>query len=369
MKLSSTYCGEFVYDANLGVDYILTPVGQMTNNSGTFTPQFNITDHLGNVRSVVNSSGAVLQNTDYYPFGLAFADNNVTTNRYLFNGKELENYTLGTTYLGTLDYGARHYDPRIARWTVPDPMAEKYYGLSGYVYCATNPVMYIDSDGRDVWEINGQGEVVNRIKDKTQDAFYMVSKDADGNYQRTFTTDADGNKNYKSVSFDYGTVTNTKKAGWFSGNATSFSVTREAAGADLFKFFADNTKIEFGLINTKDNGSLVMTNHKEGSVEASKTAQKLSDKGQTVTSILHNHPDNSQPSGFEKGATRGDKFAANILPNVERFVYQPKNNALVMYDNASIIGSMSWGLVVPSSAKRTPVVPIRRYPGVGLPLP
>ena len=97
----------------------------------------------------MNSSGAVLQSTDYYPFGLAFADNNVATNRYLFNGKELENYTLGTTYLGTLDYGARHYDPRIARWTVPDPMAEKYYGLSGYVYCANNPMRYIDPDGRD----------------------------------------------------------------------------------------------------------------------------------------------------------------------------------------------------------------------------
>ncbi len=147
MKLSSIYCGEFVYDANLGVDYIITPVGQMTNNSGTFTPQFNITDHLGNVRSVVNSSGAILQSTDYYPFGLAFADNNLTTNRYLFNGKELENYTLGTTYLGTLDYGARHYDPRIARWTVPDPMSEKYYGISGYVYCVNNPMRFVDLTG------------------------------------------------------------------------------------------------------------------------------------------------------------------------------------------------------------------------------
>ena len=128
----------------------------LIRNSGSFTPQFNITDHLGNVRSVVNSSGAVLQSTDYYPFGLAFADNNVTTNRYLFNGKELENYTLGTTYLGTLDYGARHYDPRIARWTVPDPMAEKYYGLSGYVYCANNPMRLVDPDGREVRGITKQ---------------------------------------------------------------------------------------------------------------------------------------------------------------------------------------------------------------------
>ena len=51
-------------------------------------------------------------------------------NRYLYNGKELEDYTIGSSYLGTLDYGARHYDAKIARWTVPDPMAEKYNRLN-----------------------------------------------------------------------------------------------------------------------------------------------------------------------------------------------------------------------------------------------
>ncbi len=75
--------------------------------------------------------------------GLAFSDSNIASNRYLYNGKELEDYTLGTSYLGTLDYGARHYDPRIARWTVPDPMAEKYYGVNAYGYCAGNPVMFL----------------------------------------------------------------------------------------------------------------------------------------------------------------------------------------------------------------------------------
>jgi len=197
----------------------------------------------------------------------------------------------------------------------------------------------------------------------------MVAKNSDRKYERTYTTDSEGNKNYNSVSFEYGTVTDAKKAGLFR-DATSFSVTSEAAGADLFKFFADNTKIEFGLINTKDNGSLVMTNHKEGEVSVSSTAQKLSDKGQTVTSILHNHPHNSQPSGFGASDTGGDKAAASrYLPNVERYVYHPRNGALIPYDNNSIYGTTSWGLVFPSSVKRTPVVPVRRYPGVGLPPP
>lgn len=157
------YCGDFVYTSGLAVDYILTPNGQMTRNpsTGAYTAQYNIIDHLGNVRSVVNSSGTVLQSTDYYPFGLAFSDANVTNNRYLYNGKELENYTIGSSYLGTLDYGARHYDPRIGRWTVPDPMAESEYYHSAYSFCTLNPVNLIDPFGLTTYTIGNQIKEIN----------------------------------------------------------------------------------------------------------------------------------------------------------------------------------------------------------------
>lgn len=45
------------------------------------------------------------------------------------------------------DYGARHYDPYMGGWINVDPMAEKYYSISPYVYCVNNPVNFIDPNG------------------------------------------------------------------------------------------------------------------------------------------------------------------------------------------------------------------------------
>ena len=48
--------------------------------------------------------------------------------------------------LPLIDYGSRMYDPAVARWMSVDPMAEKYYPMGGYNYCAGNPITY-----RDIW--------------------------------------------------------------------------------------------------------------------------------------------------------------------------------------------------------------------------
>ena len=47
------------------------------------------------------------------------------------------------------DYGARHYDAAIGSWPTMDPLCEKYYSISPYVYCGGNPIKYIDPLGND----------------------------------------------------------------------------------------------------------------------------------------------------------------------------------------------------------------------------
>jgi len=102
-------------------------------------------DNLGNTQITFDTKTGVafgLQTDDYYPFGLEINSLvNVPKNEYIYNKKELQEE------LGLYDYGARFYDPVIARWNVVDPMAEKMRRYSPYNYVFDNPIRLTDPDG------------------------------------------------------------------------------------------------------------------------------------------------------------------------------------------------------------------------------
>ena len=120
----------------------------MVKKDGAVQPEYHVNDYLCSVRVVTDADGGVLERNDYSGYGKRLSSSvtspaGVVANRYRFGGKE-EQSPVG---LGWLDFGARMYDADLARWTTPDPLAEKYPGISPYVYCNTNPVNFVDPDG------------------------------------------------------------------------------------------------------------------------------------------------------------------------------------------------------------------------------
>ena len=119
----------------------------------------------GSVRAVTDgSTGEVLETSDYLPFGTRWALTGGTqgatatltdpSNRWRYSGKE-EQQALSPD-LSLLDYGARMYDPTLARWLTPAPLAEKQYQSGPYSFCYANPVIVIDKDGRygeTLWDV------------------------------------------------------------------------------------------------------------------------------------------------------------------------------------------------------------------------
>jgi len=71
----------------------------------------------------------------------------VAQNRYLYNGKELQDQAIGGTPLGWYDYGARFYDPQIARFIAIDPLAGILRDVTPYGYAYNNPVNFIGKEG------------------------------------------------------------------------------------------------------------------------------------------------------------------------------------------------------------------------------
>jgi RHS repeat-associated protein len=128
------------------VEYIMTEEGQAAPISATsYDYQYFLGDNLGNTRETFGTKTGIAvqyQRDDYYPFGMDIAD--VTTspkNYYLYNKKELQGE------FGEYDYGARFYDPVIARWTSVDPLAELSRRWSPYNYVENDPIKLTDPDG------------------------------------------------------------------------------------------------------------------------------------------------------------------------------------------------------------------------------
>ncbi|WNI39015.1 DUF6443 domain-containing protein [Chryseobacterium sp. SG20098] len=200
-------------------------------------------DHLGNIRvSFAKNNGGVLESIDtnnYYPFGLNHIGGSSRSNfggyyNYKFGGKELQE-------TGWSDFGARMYMSDLGRWGVIDPLAEKMTRHSPYNYAFSNPVNFIDPDGREGlgWIhqiIDGQHKLTyNANINTTQEAMdagyanvYGVAETGEVTDQTTgdvkYTLNADGTYTDANGNTSYGAT--TTPGGMYIKGQGAFDLTR-----------------------------------------------------------------------------------------------------------------------------------------------
>ncbi len=147
------YRSVMIYDGSNALSLIFQPEGSITKSSGAYTYNYFRTDHVGSTRVMLSADGGTLrcaQANDFYPFGLVHDDifNNLSANKYLFNGKEVQDASIYGNMLGIYDYGARYYDPVLGRWFTHDP---KLQVANPYLFCGNSPGVYVDPDGQFFW--------------------------------------------------------------------------------------------------------------------------------------------------------------------------------------------------------------------------
>ena len=153
------YCGNYIY-RNGKLERILNGYGYYAD--GAY--HFNITDYQGNIRAVIREDGILEETSSYYPYGGLMGSGSMGVQPYKYGGKELDR----ENGLDLYDSHARMYDPIIGRTTTIDPLAEKYTHLSPYLWCAANPLKYVDKNGMELhFSGTDSKDAISELKKKT----------------------------------------------------------------------------------------------------------------------------------------------------------------------------------------------------------
>ena len=137
---NTTHYVNGIHYTGTAIQFVQVPEGRYSFVTSAY--EYDLKDHLGNVRVTVDKDGIVQQRDDYYPFGGTFNSyTSGTKNNYLYQSKEEQEE------LDTYDFHARMYDPMLGRTWQIDPMSDLFYDHSPYSWVKNNPLLRIDPTG------------------------------------------------------------------------------------------------------------------------------------------------------------------------------------------------------------------------------
>jgi RHS repeat-associated protein len=131
-------------------EYIFFGGKRIARRDSSSNVTYYFSDHLGTARIVANSSGAPVDDSDFYPFGGERVYTNSGPQNYKFTGKERDSES------GLDNFGARYDSSQYCRFMTPDSHAIDSQRIADpqrlnlYAYARNNPLLYVDPDGKDV---------------------------------------------------------------------------------------------------------------------------------------------------------------------------------------------------------------------------
>ena len=120
-----------------------------TDSTGTYSP---LTDALGSVLALANSSGNVTTQYGYDPFGNTTTVGSPSTSAFQYTGRENDGN-------GLYSYRARYYSPAFGRFISEDPAGFRK-GPNLYSYVFNSPLNGTDPTGRTTINLGGSGNCV-----------------------------------------------------------------------------------------------------------------------------------------------------------------------------------------------------------------
>jgi RHS repeat-associated protein len=119
--------------------------------------EYYFADEIGSARVVTNSSGTILEDCDYFPYGGSGCSPS-SINNYLFTGKERDSES------GLANFGARYNSSQYGRFMIPDPEnisavlnSDDPQSWDSYAYGRNNPLRYTDPEGLNYMVCNRTG--------------------------------------------------------------------------------------------------------------------------------------------------------------------------------------------------------------------